>query len=58
LRHPVLFAKVHLAFNPGVLYATPARARRFLFSTEASATNRFGDTPRASDGNRSGRCST
>jgi len=36
LRHPVLFAKVHLAFNPGVLYATPARARRFLFSTSLS----------------------
>ena len=33
LQHPWLFAKVHIAREPGILYSTPARARSFLFSS-------------------------
>jgi pimeloyl-ACP methyl ester carboxylesterase len=35
-QNPVLFAKVHLTLEPGVLYATPDRVRRFLFSSHFS----------------------
>jgi pimeloyl-ACP methyl ester carboxylesterase len=34
MRHPLLFAQVSLALDPGVLYAPPHRARRLLFSTD------------------------
>jgi len=35
-QNPLLFARVHLTFEPGVLYATRERVRRFLFSSHAS----------------------
>jgi pimeloyl-ACP methyl ester carboxylesterase len=36
LSHPWLFLKAFLAMDLGVLFATPARARRFLFSADTS----------------------
>jgi pimeloyl-ACP methyl ester carboxylesterase len=36
LKHPFLCAHVYLSLDPGVLFATPTRARRFLFSPRLS----------------------
>jgi pimeloyl-ACP methyl ester carboxylesterase len=35
-QHPLLFVKVYLTLEPGVLYETPSLARRFLFASRLS----------------------
>jgi len=35
-QNPLLFAWVYLTLNPGLLYATPERTRRFLFSSQTT----------------------